>query len=324
MKTLKPLSADRVTITALVENCLEELVSDTAPVIKRFRSRTKPELPMAAWPTAEHGISLLIEVERAGKVHRALFDTGGTAQGAVHNARQIGCDLTQVELVALSHFHGDHTGGLPAVLDAVGHSVPVALHPDMLLVKGRKLDDGSVAELSHHPNYPERFFQSRGNPLHCITQPTLFFDDTLLTSGEIARVTSFEDAPDQDAFISRNGQWKPYPRMLDEQALCFLVQNKGLIILTGCAHAGVMNTVRHFQTVTGEKRVHLLLGGFHLGGPRFEPAMPETVDELIKLSPDWLVPCHCSGWKAFNKLYQALGDRVIHSSAGAQFEVTTA
>ena len=92
--------------------------------------------------------------------------------------------------------------------------------------------------------------------------------------------------------------WQHDPLVIDDQALVVHVRDRGLVVLTGCGHAGAVNIVRHAQRLTGVDRLHALIGGLHLSGPAFEPVIPPTVAALTELAPDLLVPGHCTGWRA--------------------------
>jgi 7,8-dihydropterin-6-yl-methyl-4-(beta-D-ribofuranosyl)aminobenzene 5'-phosphate synthase len=142
----------------------------------------------------------------------------------------------------------------------------------------------------------------------------------MLITGEVARTTDFETGfPIHQAL--RNGSWEPDPLILDDQALVVHVQDRGLVVLTGCGHAGVVNIVRYARALTGVERVHAVLGGFHLTGAVFEPIIPPTVDGLAGLAPDYLVPAHCTGWRAMRELATRLPDAFIPNSIGTRVEL---
>ena len=117
---------------------------------------------------------------------------------------------------------------------------------------------------------------------------------------------------------------EPDPLILNDQALVVNVRGKGLVIVTGCGHAGAVNIVRYAQRLTGVPRLHALLGGLHLSGAYFTPVIGPTVRSLIDLAPDLLVPGHCTGWRAQHALAAALPDSWIQGSSGTQFHLTAA
>jgi 7,8-dihydropterin-6-yl-methyl-4-(beta-D-ribofuranosyl)aminobenzene 5'-phosphate synthase len=102
--------------------------------------------------------------------------------------------------------------------------------------------------------------------------------------------------PGQQAF--RGGSWVSDPLLLDDQAVVVHVQDKGLVVMTGCGHAGIVNIVRYAQKLTGMNNVYAILGGFHLNGPAFEPLLVQTCDALAAFAPHVIVPTHCTGFRA--------------------------
>ena len=139
-------------------------------------------------------------------------------------------------------------------------------------------------------------------------------------TGEVDRTTDFEKGfPIHQAY--RGGGWEPDPLILDDQALIVNVKGKGLVVLTGCGHAGVVNICRYARRLTGIDQLYLVMGGFHLNGPLFEPIIGETCEALADLSPEVLVPTHCTGWKAIHALAARLPDAFIQNSVGTTFEL---
>ena len=108
----------------------------------------------------------------------------------------------------------------------------------------------------------------------------------------------------------------------DDQSLVINMRGKGLAVISGCAHAGIINTVLHARKITGVERVHTVLGGFHLSGPLFEPIIEETIGELKKMAPEVIVPMHCTGWNAVNRFAQAFPDSFVLNSVGSLFNLS--
>ena len=151
-------------------------------------------------------------------------------------------------------------------------------------------------------------------------RPSLLFDRSVLITGEVARTTSFETGLRFHEARHDHG-WEPDPLILDDQALVVHLAGAGLVVLTGCGHAGVVNIVRHAQRLTGVDRVHAVIGGFHLNGPLFAPIVGPTVDALVDLAPDVIVPAHCTGWRATRVIGERLPDAFIQNSVGTRFEL---
>ena len=122
-------------------------------------------------------------------------------------------------------------------------------------------------------------------------------------------------------YLFRDGDWQPDPLILDDQAAVLHVRDKGLVVLTGCGHAGIVNIVRYAQKLTNVERVYAVIGGFHLNGPLFEPIIPATGDAFAELAPEVLVPAHCTGWRAIHALAARLPDAFIQNSVGTRYEL---
>jgi 7,8-dihydropterin-6-yl-methyl-4-(beta-D-ribofuranosyl)aminobenzene 5'-phosphate synthase len=118
--------------------------------------------------------------------------------------------------------------------------------------------------------------------------------------------------------------WQPDPLVIDDQALVVHVRGQGLLVLTGCAHAGAVNIVRHAQRLTATPGLHALVGGLHLGGPAFEPIVGQTVSALADLDPALVVPGHCTGWRAQHALAAALPQAWVAGSSGSSFRLAAA
>jgi 7,8-dihydropterin-6-yl-methyl-4-(beta-D-ribofuranosyl)aminobenzene 5'-phosphate synthase len=119
----------------------------------------------------------------------------------------------------------------------------------------------------------------------------------------------------------RAGRWEPDPLILDDQAVVINVVGKGLVVLTGCGHAGVVNIVRYARRLTGVDRVYAVLGGFHLTGPLFEPRIDATCQAFRDLAPEVLIPARCTGWRATQALAARLPEAFIQNSVGTTFEL---
>jgi 7,8-dihydropterin-6-yl-methyl-4-(beta-D-ribofuranosyl)aminobenzene 5'-phosphate synthase len=150
--------------------------------------------------------------------------------------------------------------------------------------------------------------------------PSFLLDGSALITGEVDRTAEFETGfQGHDAF--RDGGWQPDPLILDDQALVLRLPERGLVVLSGCGHAGIVNTVRYAQKLTGERRIAAVIGGFHLSGPMFEPIIEPTVEALGELSPSLLAPAHCTGWKAVHRLAASFPDAFVMPTVGTTITV---
>jgi len=298
-----------VEIISLMDNSLDILSTIHRGEVKNVREWTKKHFHL---PIAEHGFSMLIRVFSKGRVHSILFDAGCSPDGVVTNAKRMGICLSEIECIVLSHGHYDHFGGLPTIVKVVGKDdLPIIVHEDMFKKRGVANPDGTIRE---YPTFPT---EEEVKPAKYIKtkQPHLIADNLILVTGEIPRVTSFEKGyPSHRAFI--DGVWQPDPWIWDDRALVINVKNKGLIIISGCAHAGIINTVLYAQKLTGIKTIYAIIGGFHLAGKEYEPRIDPTVKELKRLKPNLVAPSHCTGWRGNYAIAEAMPEAFVWNSVG--------
>jgi 7,8-dihydropterin-6-yl-methyl-4-(beta-D-ribofuranosyl)aminobenzene 5'-phosphate synthase len=192
--------------------------------------------------------------------------------------------------------------------------VPLVLHPDAW--RERKAVYPSGKE-THLPPPSREDMAREGVQVVEERGPSLLAGGTVLVTGQVERVTGFEKGfPPQQA---RTGAgWEPDPWVWDDQAVVCLVKGKGLVVLSGCSHCGVVNVLRYAQKLTGIDEVHAVVGGLHLSGELFEPIIPRTIHELKAIGPDLVVPGHCTGWQAIHQLARILPAAYIPSSVGTR------
>lgn len=318
---------DSVTITTFVDNYVDMLLMDQGPA-KRLGLPTAetPRVPASVLeegqtadnPLAEHGFSALIDVHSSGRAHTVLFDTGMTPSGLVENMRRLGHSPKDIEAIVLSHGHLDHTTGMDGLVRTLGRlSVPVFLHPEAWSRRRLVLPGREPFEL---PTPSKSAIKGAGFEIIEEKQPSFLLDGSLLITGEVDRTTDFEKGfPIHQA--KRNGDWQPDPLILDDQAAILNVRDKGLVVLTGCGHAGIVNIIRYARKLTGVEPIYTVIGGFHLNGPLFEPIIPLVCNALAELDPQVIVPAHCTGWKAVHALAARFPNAFIQNSVGTRFEL---
>jgi 7,8-dihydropterin-6-yl-methyl-4-(beta-D-ribofuranosyl)aminobenzene 5'-phosphate synthase len=304
---------DGVEITTIMDNSLDLLMAPTS-VAKRFPLHRDLFSPHQL--RAEHGVSFLITVLNQGKRATILFDTGVTPDGALHNLALLGIDLGSIQAIILSHGHTDHTQGLDGLLDRLGkRRMPILLHPDAFLKRRIVIHDDVSVDL---PPPSLHDLQREGIELLVERGPSFLLNGTTLVTGQIERTTAFEKGlRNQEAEI--DGSWQPDPWVYDDQAMVINVRNKGLVVITGCGHAGVINIVRQARAQTGVERIYAVLGGFHLTGALFEPVIPQTVEALQQINPAVIVPAHCTGWRAMQRIAQTMPEAYTPNSVGTTF-----
>ena len=231
--------------------------------------------------------------------------------------RRLGLPPGDIDIIVLSHGHWDHVTGMEGLVGKLGRaSMPVLIHPEFWARRRVAFPGREPFEL---PTTSRNALEGAGFEIVEQQRPSFLLDGSLLVTGEVDRTTEFETGfPGHEAH--RDGAWLPDPLILDDQALVALVRGRGLVVLTGCGHSGIVNIVRYAQKLTGEDRVHAVIGGFHLTGRAFEPAIAPVCDALEELAPDYLVPTHCTGWRATHALAARFPEAFIQNSVGTRFE----
>ncbi|MGB9727998.1 MAG: MBL fold metallo-hydrolase [Nitrososphaeria archaeon] len=315
---------NRIEMVSLVDNSIDFLstigrndVQNVVTWVKKCKGKEWFERYFR-YPVAEHGFSAIIKVYCDNDLaHSILFDTGISSNGVLDNARAMGIDLSGIEAIILSHGHYDHFGGLVNVVrEMKNKSLPIIVHEDMFKVRGVLERDGTIRRYPVFPSEervkPSKYVKTKG--------PYILFDNSILVTGEIPRKTGFEKGVPKQYFYE-NGEWKPDPWVWDDRAIVMKVKNRGLVIVSGCGHAGIVNTVKYARELTGTEKVYAIVGGFHLSGKDYEDAIDNVVAEIKKVNPKLVVPSHCTGWRGAFKFAQELPEAFVWNSVGNMYKI---
>jgi 7,8-dihydropterin-6-yl-methyl-4-(beta-D-ribofuranosyl)aminobenzene 5'-phosphate synthase len=239
-----------------------------------------------------------------------LFDTGSSGTTAM-NAVRMGVDLSEVDTIVLSHGHYDHTGGLFDALE-LARGAPVFAHPAAFAPKYARNADGTARAIGI-PQPVERAARDRLTWVHGPLQ----ICEGLHLTGPVPRLTDFEDTG--GAFFADEGCLRP-DELPDDQA-AFLETSAGTVVILGCAHAGVINTLNYVRQLTGHRPVHTVIGGMHLLSAG-EERMRRTVEELRRLEVKQLLPMHCTGFEAAARLWREFPGRCLSCPVGGRIDLS--
>jgi 7,8-dihydropterin-6-yl-methyl-4-(beta-D-ribofuranosyl)aminobenzene 5'-phosphate synthase len=253
---------------------------------------------------AEWGLSILVEADN----YKVLLDTG-LGISAVYNAAIMGIDLSAVDRIVLSHGHRDHTGGFKHVLNAMRKQIEVIAHPDIWAAKYSR----TFSKREQYAGIPfaRESLESRGASFNLTKEP-VWITDNIVTTGEIAMHTEYEKI-DRKLLVREGGELRPDP-LRDDLALIIKSQ-KGLIVVLGCGHRGLINTLHHAQKIIGVEQIHMVVGGTHLIHASKEQ-MDFTIADLKKLGVERIGVSHCTGLPAAAVLFQEFGDNFFFNNTG--------
>ena len=254
----------------------------------------------------EWGLSILVETESC----KVLLDTG-MGKAAVHNADLLGIDLSTVDKIVLSHAHGDHTGGLREVLRRTKKGIEIIAHPDIWIPKYVR-----YGESNRYVGMPflREDLESSGVTF-TLTRKPFKIRDEMMTTGEIEMTNDYETIDDR--LYARKGS-KMIPDPLADDLALIVRTGQGLAVITGCAHRGIINTVRHVQKLAGGEPIHTIIGGMHLYLSPQE-RIEKTASELKGLGLQRLGVSHCTGFNASMVLARELGEVFSLNNAGTQY-----
>jgi 7,8-dihydropterin-6-yl-methyl-4-(beta-D-ribofuranosyl)aminobenzene 5'-phosphate synthase len=324
---------DRLAVRIVTDNQVVHFVpsekrSDLA--IERLGPNLSPALPPKTDLAGEFGLAMHAESRRGSETRNILVDFGYTPEILLNNMAILKLDPARLDALVLSHGHYDHFGGLVGMLAASKGKLKKNLP---FFVGGEDCFCTRENVFGQFGALDRQAILGSGLALMMSQEPAVVANHAF-TSGKIAQVSSeqpllptrekvgvvngFGCYPDKMPAAKNTGTFIP-DDFAHEIATCFAIKGRGLVVLTSCSHRGVVNTIRQAQATSGLRKVHAVIGGFHIVPPLDDAYMARTMAELREIAPDYLIPGHCSGDRFYELARAAFGDKVIHSTVGTRF-----
>ncbi len=320
-------SVEKVSLTVLVDN-KADLIVKSSDTVKYFTD--KPLL-------AEHGFSVLIKTDEADE--SILWDAGVTKHTLIENMRRMELDVKQIKKIALSHGHSDHYAAMTALLSEMDllpeskewgktvseddiktwltkDQITLVSHPAAFRERWWKKKDGTLVGPFLPP--PRKEWEAAGAKITFSEEPYKLAPGCW-TTGYVPR-KSFEKSGRSNQSFYRDGP-DLIPDDLDEdQAIVINVKAKGLVVLSGCAHIGIVNTINYAKEFTGIDTIYAIIGGFHLARAD-DSEISKTIDLIKKENPSYVIPCHCTGFKAISRFAQEMPAEFIEGVVGTTYNL---
>ena len=323
---VETVELDELTVTVVVDNATDTLSSITpgAPQLQEMvflldgssigtHDGHDMVVTLDRLCVACHGFSALATARAGDRTATALFDVGPYGDVWLANAERLAVDLATIDVLFVSHWHWDHTGGIPSVVAAVTEARTVAglppllvdVHPDRPDQRGLLTALGKFAMLPAEPTFAA--IEAAGGQVLRHADAHAVGGGLFLASGDIPRTTSYETGL-REHHTWRDGQAAADPEIHDERFLAARVRGRGTTVLSACSHAGIVNVGLEARRLLPDTPVDVLLGGYHLAGASVEPRIDQTVKDLADLvQPRFVAPGHCTGWRAATALANAFG-----------------
>jgi len=312
-------TVDSLDVHVLVDNVTDSLSTVPDFVETEFAGLTRRR--GAAWVLggsclccAAHGLACIVTVQKGTERRTLLFDSGPEDRTFEQNVSRLGVDLGAVEALVLSHGHWDHGGAMLRALQLIRDrngavEVPYYAHPDMFRTRATKFGADKMRPMEDVPSIEA--LTTHGARVINTRESQLVLDGMLYVSGEIPRVTTYERGLKGQHRRTLDGTgWELDELIMDERFVAVNVRGKGIVVLTACSHAGVVNVMTHARTCFAGQPMYAVIGGLHLSGSN-EKIIPDTVEGLREFGLSMIAPGHCTGWRAVNALAQAFGDQAI-------------
>ena len=314
---------DSLVAEVITDDVSDTYVSKTLFAVSEFSNVVLAGAKVISGETllcANLGFGLRLVSQAENIRHTLLFDTGPEGAIFIRNCANLGIRLGEVEAIAVSHGHWDHMAALPHAVEAIvkdGGHVAVHVNPGMFNERAIRLKSGIVVPVANVPTPGD--LEQRGAEVVNDAEDRLLLDGHFYYSGEIPRVTPFEKGRvDHLARTRPDAPWEPDPLLMDERMLVAHVRNLGLIVLSACSHAGIVNVCLHARDLFPDAPIYCIMGGLHLGGV-MEQIIPDTVDGLRPFRIPHIITGHCTGWRALHALADAFGNAVSQSAVGTKY-----
>ncbi len=304
---------DKLTVWVLTDNYYDANKKD-AKCSKRYRIVPGESIH------AEHGLSYYVETTVNGKTNACMYDYGLDPVGVMNNIALLGIDIGKVNAFSLSHGHLDHYTNAVSIIKQNQSRIPKGMpfYVGEEAFARRYILRPGATEPTDWGQLKKDDLEALGMKVVEVKTPVEIIPGAYFT-GNIERVTSYEKVP--PTFTIRRGDRIEHDTFPGEQALFFKVKGRGLVVLSGCAHAGIVNTVKQAQKIAGADKIHAILGGFHLINAKPE-VIQSTVADIKAVKPDYIIPAHCTGFEALVALSKEMPIEFVHNTAGTQYTFT--
>ncbi|MBW1868616.1 MAG: MBL fold metallo-hydrolase [Deltaproteobacteria bacterium] len=304
---------DKIEILTLQDNYVDLISRDNTEMVQR--AMPIKDMKVQNSILAEHGFSSMVTITKGDKARSILFDFGFSSHGAALNADALSVDLSTIEAAVLSHGHLDHVGGLAELVERVGRKgIEIVLHPQAFR-NPRYLKITEDSRINFPPFTREKV-KKTGLKLVETDKPYPLLDGDIFFLGEIPRITDFEKGL-PIAYYQEKGEER-WDDIADDSSIIANVKGKGLVVLSGCGHSGIVNTVMYAKKISGADKVYAVMGGFHLTGPEMASVIEPTVRGLKQIDPAYIIPTHCTGRDAILKIEKEMPDSFILNMSGTK------
>ncbi|MCX5845702.1 MAG: MBL fold metallo-hydrolase [Deltaproteobacteria bacterium] len=301
---------DKLTVWVVTDNYYDANRRDSK-ITKRYRVGPGKSIH------AEHGLSFYLETVVNGKKSTCMYDYGLYPVGVMNNIALLGLDIGKTNAFSLSHGHYDHFMGAVSILkqnqSRIAGGTPFYVGEEAF-ARRYKLNPGAT-ELADIGQLRKEDIEALGLKVVEVKTPIEIVPGAYFT-GKIERVTAYEKAPTN--LKIKRGEKIENDTFPGEQGLFFNIKGKGLVVLSGCAHAGIVNTVKQAQKVAGIDKVHTVMGGFHLINAKPE-VIQNTVADIKAMKPDYILPTHCTGFEAIVSFSREMPNEFILNTAGTKY-----